>query len=387
MSISSNTNLSTVYFLLPGSLIQVETDSKSVSSSKSTNKVDLEQYYSPQEVFDKAAEVLRPYSDELNHCIDFSAGNGDFSRTIQKINASIRFDQFDLLPHGEGIQQKDWFSVKPEDYAGQEVSLIGFNPPYGRRGSKAFQFIKHAQKFQPKFMVLLLPFNFEFPVLGYESLHQEAINSRFTVFKGSATSCSAVPRFLDLSTKLHLFRRLEGKPSDAPIDQITSQISKHDLTDMKVMAFSPWSKWNQGIAVRHRGRNSGIEFYFKDKMMGLFFVHVIKQNRRSGNVRERESFNQMRSENTFFKIQMLDAEVSTWLQNYQFIVEFAKTFFDAQNGAQRMAITRPTVFLFCKQIRSMNLLPNPEVHLPDMNQESVLEGINFQGNISIYRIN
>lgn len=381
MSISNNTNLDIVFCHVAGA------DAKIGSSSRSSNKKDLDQYYSPPEVFERAAEILKPYADQLNYCIDFSAGNGGFARTIQKINASIRFDQFDLFPSGEGIQQKDWFYVNPEEYAGQNVSLIGFNPPYGRRGQQAFKFIEHAQKFKPKFMVLLLPFNFEFPVLGYESLHIEAVDSRFAVPEGSETFRNFGSRFLDLSTKLHLFRKLEGEPSNMPLAQIASKISKHDLVDMVFKAFDPWSAWSQGIAIRHRGRNSGTEFYFKDKIMGLFFVRVMKQKHLSGRGKQLEPLHQMRSDCTFFKIQMLDSETSTYLQNYSKIAAFAKTFFDIQNGVNRMALTRPSVYLFCQQIRSINLMSNLNVRLPEVDQELILDDENSQHKISIYRLN
>jgi hypothetical protein len=116
----------------------------------------------------ETSSLLRTSS--LIHIVDFSAADGRFVTTMREmVLASASSDQFDICPRHEAVQQRDWLDCSLSLERNQDACyILGFNPPFGRAGRIAFEFVELGlQRVQPDVMILILPIR-NWRIEGYE---------------------------------------------------------------------------------------------------------------------------------------------------------------------------------------------------------------------------
>jgi len=83
---------------------------------------------------------------------DMSAGDGYVAQQLQERGWSIA-GQVDVQPRSVAVQKQDFLDVLPFP-----VTLVGFNPPFGKEASLAKRFLKHVSlQWQPEFIAIILP--------------------------------------------------------------------------------------------------------------------------------------------------------------------------------------------------------------------------------------
>ena len=117
----------------------------------STTK-QLDQFYTKQEVAKKCTDVYFSVLKKLNitdlneyYFIEPSAGYGCFMKELQKRNLNVR--AYDIDPQDKGIRKKDFLQQHIRLNVQREYRIVIGNPPFGRRGSVAVQFIKKSYSY------------------------------------------------------------------------------------------------------------------------------------------------------------------------------------------------------------------------------------------------
>lgn len=136
----------------------------------------MDKFYTCDEVVDdilcKINEHITPTENDL--VLEPSAGNGAFLNKMKYVNIIA----LDIQPEADNIQSGDFFEYTiPTNY--DKIHVIG-NPPFGRNGSLALKFMKHAMKFSES-VSFVLPRSFmkdsflmRIPS-GFELVHNEVL--------------------------------------------------------------------------------------------------------------------------------------------------------------------------------------------------------------------
>lgn len=129
------------------------------SRSRSVTKED---YYTKKEIVSSLAdEYIIPLirKHKLKWFVDFSAGDAYLSEYIGKYIKCINIDKYPAQGPRVPIFKEDFLKLKSvPKLPDNESSIVGFNPPFGRNGKMAIQFIEHAIKIvQPEFIACILP--------------------------------------------------------------------------------------------------------------------------------------------------------------------------------------------------------------------------------------
>jgi predicted RNA methylase len=111
------------------------------SNSKNSNKLELDQYYTPKEVMEhcvnKTMEVLEGKNCKIDCFLEPSAGQGVFSDYLHTIGKEVL--SLDIEPKGKNIIEADFLEY-PIEY--KKNRLIIGNPPFGIHLSLARRFYK-----------------------------------------------------------------------------------------------------------------------------------------------------------------------------------------------------------------------------------------------------
>lgn len=112
-------------------------------------KSDLDKFYTKPDI--ASLYLAKLDLNSYDTIIEPSAGSGAFSHAIPNCKA------FDIAPEHDGILQADWLQLDKTQFQGRTL-VIG-NPPFGRGGSIAMQFI-HAAAFADT-IAFILPRGFK----------------------------------------------------------------------------------------------------------------------------------------------------------------------------------------------------------------------------------
>ena len=104
----------------------------------------IDKFYTSSTIVNKCMELIKEKINiqEIDLCIEPSAGNGSFINSIKSLFNHYKF--YDLEPENDEIIKKDYLEY---DYntinkePNSKVHIIG-NPPFGRQSSLAIKFIK-----------------------------------------------------------------------------------------------------------------------------------------------------------------------------------------------------------------------------------------------------
>lgn len=107
--------------------------------NQNSNKLNLDQYYTSDEVAQHCIDITKEILKEENitEIIEPSAGNGVFSKKIKNCIA------YDIEPKDDSIIKQDFFKL---DIPYKKGRLFIGNPPYGSRNTLSVQFFKKCIK-------------------------------------------------------------------------------------------------------------------------------------------------------------------------------------------------------------------------------------------------
>ncbi|KAE8654895.1 Detected protein of confused Function [Hibiscus syriacus] len=115
---------------------------------------------------DKLKEIvdrLHCYVQDGDTIVDFCCGSNDFScllkEKLEKVGKSCSFKNYDLFqPKNDfNFEKRDWMSVNPDELPNGSRLIMGLNPPFGVKASRANKFISKALTFRPKLIILIVP--------------------------------------------------------------------------------------------------------------------------------------------------------------------------------------------------------------------------------------
>ncbi|XVE72493.1 hypothetical protein DITRI_Ditri11bG0043500 [Diplodiscus trichospermus] len=106
---------------------------------------------------------LHWYVQDGDTIVDFCCGSNDFScllkEKLEKMGKSCLFKNYDLFPpkNDFNFEKRDWMSVNLDELPDGSRLIMGLNPPFGVKASRANMFINKALKFRPKLIILIVP--------------------------------------------------------------------------------------------------------------------------------------------------------------------------------------------------------------------------------------
>lgn len=134
--------------------------SQQVGLSRNKEGVSKDQYYTnpilAQQCIDIFIDTVQPDIEDI--MIEPSAGNGSFSDILKE---DWNLYSYDIEPKKEYIMELDFLKLDVRMFEGKRVHCIG-NPPFGKNGSLAKQFIKKCCKFSQS-VSFILPKSFKKP--------------------------------------------------------------------------------------------------------------------------------------------------------------------------------------------------------------------------------
>lgn len=198
--------------------------------------VQKDQIFTRPEVAKQFADWVKARTADATRIIEPSAGAGDI---LGHFPGAIAYDLEPRLPH---IKQADWLKTQHE--RGEKTLVVG-NPPFGRAGYMAVQFINHAAKFAD-YIAMILPRTFRKDFVKNKistefTLADEYIlpkNSFYLPHEGKAGS-EAVPYDVPCVAQLWVRQKREIPPK--PTSQYIQFVQPQDAD----------------IAILYKGRRAG----------------------------------------------------------------------------------------------------------------------------------
>lgn len=124
--------------------------------------VDKEDYYTHQHVIsDLTDDYIIPLikKHKLKYFVDFSAGDAYLADKLAKYIKCINIDKHPARDALRPIIKQNFLKMTTiPDLPVELPTLVGFNPPFGRNGKLAIQFIEHAIRIiNPDYFACILP--------------------------------------------------------------------------------------------------------------------------------------------------------------------------------------------------------------------------------------
>lgn len=111
-------------------------------------RTGIDDFYTSRETVD----ALMNHFPTPGIYFDMSAGDGYVAKKLVERGWTIA-GQVDVAPRGDHITKGSFLDISP-----QQVTLVGFNPPFGRQAALAKQFLQHvAQVWNPTYIAIILP--------------------------------------------------------------------------------------------------------------------------------------------------------------------------------------------------------------------------------------
>ncbi len=222
---------------------------------------ELDQWYTKPEIaklcVDKMVEL--GYIDYYTLCIEPSCGEGVFLNELKKVVNPLNVRGFDLDPKTNDCEKQDWLKA---DYVFDNGSIVIGNPPYGKKGKLAAEFINHS-------FTMVDTVGFIVPItLAKSWTAQKKINKEASlVFEMELPKDSFI--FEGKSVNVPSLFQIWKQKDEEHIKQYCKRLQKpqteHDDLEVHIYNKMPtakkWLNWDWDIAVR-RNSNKG-EFITK----------------------------------------------------------------------------------------------------------------------------
>jgi hypothetical protein len=115
-------------------------------------KAKHDQFYTHDRVVRELVSATKEHCRGVKFVIDFSAGYNEFAKLM-----GLPYKSYDIDPpdnHWGSIENQDWLITEKFKTEG---TIIGLNPPFGRRSGLVRDFVTHASNFDPDYMALIVP--------------------------------------------------------------------------------------------------------------------------------------------------------------------------------------------------------------------------------------
>jgi len=126
--------------------------SETTTTTTQRQNIDKEQFFTQFETAERLSNWIKsqPWFENVTDIIEPSAGDGAWLKFLPVTKA------YDLEPRSEGIVQADYLETK---IPYKEKTLIVGNPPFGRMGSLAMEFVKKGCE-EADYIAYILPASF-----------------------------------------------------------------------------------------------------------------------------------------------------------------------------------------------------------------------------------
>uniref|UniRef100_A0A061SIJ0 Enhanced downy mildew isoform 1 n=1 Tax=Tetraselmis sp. GSL018 TaxID=582737 RepID=A0A061SIJ0_9CHLO len=128
-------------------------------------------------------EMMGMFVRSNDMVVDFSCGANEWApmlrdhvRRLSEIRISVRAYDVVTPKNMESFLKRSWFDVKPGDLHQErepERLIIGLNPPFGKGGQLAAEWVQHAASMRPRIIALIVPRKTQTPE-GYKVLYANA---------------------------------------------------------------------------------------------------------------------------------------------------------------------------------------------------------------------
>lgn len=240
------------------------------SNERKKYKTSKEQFYTKEKVIQECIESTKKHiPNNMISCLDFSAGNNIFIENMKIQYPYIQsYFSYDIDPKNNMVVKQDFLQLKPFD-----VDVIGFNPPFGWQSCTARDFLFHAAKFNPKYLLLILPFCHKYI---YPPFYKEVFSNKL----GDNSFYSPL-HTKEVIVKNCRFVILEYDPSfiyEAP-EKEKEIIFANMKRPSRRNDGSWWPEFTSGygFAVRIYGVNAGKQILLWNKDHGVFINHHQKE--------------------------------------------------------------------------------------------------------------
>lgn len=240
----------------------------STFSSRSENRdTNKDQFYTKLDIIIRCIESSKNYVDQniVKSCLDFSAGNNDFNRSM-KIHYKFisSFYSVDIAPQRKEVTRKDFFRVSPF-----HVDLIGFNPPFGFKNNLVKRFLFHAAKFTPFYFMLILPCT---NVYVYPPFYEEIY---CTLLEKDAFYNPSSSNFSIANCKFVILKNNASFIYVKPLKQ--QELLFNTIKRFPQSRVSSWyENFTQGFAIKIHGTNTGKHIVLWNVDSGFLLDHFGK---------------------------------------------------------------------------------------------------------------
>ena len=180
---------------------------------------------------------------------DFSAGDGRFSEILRSKNFHIA-GQVDIHPRSDAVSKEDFLSLAPKT----NIDIIGLNPPFGKQGTMAKEFVRRVVSWNAAFMVLILPARLRgtFWVDNYRVLHTRSLPPKSFYRPGSK-------KRLTVPTSLWVLQR-----TPETVAKLATYVRPNLRTPEGVILLPRTRQWNSrvNLMVRTMGVRAGRDILF-----------------------------------------------------------------------------------------------------------------------------
>ena len=175
----------------------------------------LDQFYTKPEVAQECWKSLKPIAKKLTHTpldslffIEPGAGDGAFYDLLPESQRA----GLDLDPRAEGILKRDFLKCRPHtfippEFDREQIVVIG-NPPFGKRGRKAVEFVNRAFTMADT-VAFIVPVIFD-KYFIHKQIAQEAKLIHAKPLDRLSFRTSAKPDY-PVNTEFQIWTRLDGK--------------------------------------------------------------------------------------------------------------------------------------------------------------------------------
>ncbi|XP_061994376.1 protein ENHANCED DOWNY MILDEW 2-like isoform X2 [Rosa rugosa] len=120
-------------------------------------------HFTNVEKLKQIVDKLHWYVKTGDMIVDFCCGANDFSvimkKKLEETGKNCYYKNYDLFQakNDFNFEKKDWMTVQREELPVGSRLIMGLNPPFGVKASRANQFIDKALGFNPKLLILIVP--------------------------------------------------------------------------------------------------------------------------------------------------------------------------------------------------------------------------------------
>lgn len=120
-------------------------------------------HFTKTEKLKEIVDIMHWYVKDGDTVVDFCCGSNEFSLLMkEKLDPrgiKCNYKNYDLFRPKDDFcfETRDWMDVQPNELPTGSKLIMGLNPPFGVKASKANQFINKALQFKPKLLILIVP--------------------------------------------------------------------------------------------------------------------------------------------------------------------------------------------------------------------------------------